>query len=573
MKRLGISITSLLLLSATAYLVVGTEHCTISLTGQSQSVGVGDIFTIGVEACATTAQNYTVQVYLDATLWGSPTTLYMTSPSCSSITMLIPAPVEVGDHQLSVAMHNDSFPTPFRVGLPMLENITCGHVAAPPLSITNSTRRDRVSRAPLVGMEFEPWFTPHNFHWVLAEGAPMVGYYSSFNRRVARLHAYWLWWAGVDYVLVDWTNNLWSKSHWADRGVQAQEIINATTLMFEVYTELRSEGWSTPNIALLPALDNGPSEPIEALQEEVDWITKNYLANYSSILQRFENNPLLVLFDGGVRYTPSSHPVNASEWSIRWMASQLQQGPHAAKNGYWSWMDGVLAPIATPSQCSRAPCTNESITITPAYFTAGGWLATSARGKQQGATFLSQVQTAVESKPQNVLVNQWNEFAGQAEGSKAYADIYNTSLGNDMEPLSLTECGYPRPGTVCGGWGYRYLNLLKAGIMRLGGDDTSSTLMAIASPRNGSRVARSFPLVYTTIGPSPSKVTVTCEGQVVGTSMNSPVMVDVSSLGPDVSNCTLQVVAYGVVTNYLGLLDKMDDAKNAPVAVDLSVLF
>ena len=142
----------------------------------------------------------------------------------------------------------------------------------------------------------------------------MVGYYSSYNRRVSRLHAYWLWWAGVDYVLVDWTNNLWSKQHWADRGTQAQEIINATTLMFQVlasacirattlfllacnavvsvahrrfqvYTEMRAEGWRTPNIALLPALDNGPSEPIEALQEEVDWITTNYLANYSSLLQ------------------------------------------------------------------------------------------------------------------------------------------------------------------------------------------------------------------------------------------------------------------------------------------------
>ena len=36
-------------------------------------------------------------------------------------------------------------------------------------------------------------------------------------------------------------------------------------------------------------------------------------------------------------------------------------------------------------------------------------------------------------------------------------------LSNDIEPTSLTECGYVRPGdSGCGGWGFYYLNLLAA---------------------------------------------------------------------------------------------------------------
>lgn len=63
--------------------------------------------------------------------------------------------------------------------------------------------------------------------------------------------------------MVDWTNNLWNVQHWSDRGVYAQELINATIYTFEVYAQLRAQGIRTPNIALLTGLDNGPSESLQ----------------------------------------------------------------------------------------------------------------------------------------------------------------------------------------------------------------------------------------------------------------------------------------------------------------------
>jgi len=61
------------------------------------------------------------------------------------------------------------------------------------------------------------------------------------------------------------------------------------------------------------------------------------------------------------------------------------------------------------------------------------------------------------------VVCQWNEFAGTRNGAKEYADSYNVSLSNDIEPISLTDCGYVRPhDRSCGGWGFFYLNMLSA---------------------------------------------------------------------------------------------------------------
>lgn len=117
-----------------------------------------------------------------------------------------------------------------------------------------------------------------------------------------------------------------------------------------------------------------------------------------------------------------------------------------------------MAPIPTPLPAGEQPPSpgikNEALTVTVAYFNNGGWLAPTARGKRQGATFLQQMAYATTVRPQVLLVNQWNEYAGQPEkAGTEYVDIYNATLGNDMEPTSLTECAYVRPNNRrCGGW-------------------------------------------------------------------------------------------------------------------------
>ncbi len=47
--------------------------------------------------------------------------------------------------------------------------------------------------------------------------------------------------------------------------------------------------------------------------------------------------------------------------------------------GLWSWMDGSLAPIPTFYNG-----TVEALTVTPAFFSTGGWLDSTAYGRLGG---------------------------------------------------------------------------------------------------------------------------------------------------------------------------------------------
>ena len=100
----------------------------------------------------------------------------------------------------------------------------------------------------MVGMEWEPWFTKHNVVWTLHEAVPLIGLYDSFNPLVVLQHMYWMLDAGVDFIIVDWTNNLWGKAHWSDRDLYAQELINATTFTIAEYQRLHSLGYDTPKV-------------------------------------------------------------------------------------------------------------------------------------------------------------------------------------------------------------------------------------------------------------------------------------------------------------------------------------
>ena len=60
----------------------------------------------------------------------------------------------------------------------------------------------------------------------------------------------------------------------------------------------------TPQVVLLLGLDNGPTEPMSCLNEEVQWIADNYLTNYSSSLWvEYLGKPLLSILDSAGIYT------------------------------------------------------------------------------------------------------------------------------------------------------------------------------------------------------------------------------------------------------------------------------
>jgi hypothetical protein len=348
----------------------------------------------------------------------------------------------------------------FPVGRPMPKGLKVSNTVL----VRVMKRRFMVRTDPrhLVGIEYEPWFTPLNATWDTAEAIPIEGRYDSFQEAVIRQHCLWFDKMGINYLLIDWSNNLWGKERWADRAPGVNQLIRSTTLLLNTYAKMRREGIPTPQVTLLLGLDNGPTTTITALNEEMNWVYANLVQNpkYKGLWLNYEGKPLIVLFNGGgPGFLTGKPPIDQSKFTVRWMTSQLQYNPDVAKDGYWSWMDGSIHPI--PTYHDGKP---EAITITPAFFGDGGWTYPQAMGRRNGATYLEEFQYAMTIRPKFLLICQWNEFAGQAIGAgygpkhDQFVDCYNVPLSNDIEPTSLSACAY----RGCGGWGFRYYNLTRA---------------------------------------------------------------------------------------------------------------
>ena len=241
-----------------------------------------------------------------------------------------------------------------------------------------------------------------------------------------------------------------------------------------MYAGLHAEGWDVPRFIILCGLDNGPTTPLPALADELDYIASAYLGNATAggadSFVELDGRPLVLIFDG----TGADHSsYSNANFTIRWMASQLQTTPDFAKRGIWSWMDGTLEPEITLSPSNAS--VQEAATLAPAFFAAGGWLNSAlAVGHSGGLSLLAELAyvlgaTQGESPTHASSLTflnmcQWNEFAGTPNGpaGTTYADSYSPDLSNDLEPTSPWAPAYQRPGDVRagGGWGYTGLNAL-----------------------------------------------------------------------------------------------------------------
>ncbi|MGC8632138.1 MAG: hypothetical protein ACP5T2_07005, partial [Thermoprotei archaeon] len=119
-------------------------------------------------------------------------------------------------------------------------------VATSSYMIEQSTK-NAASRT-LIGMEYETWF-PYPMGWGLREATPILGTYSSSDPAVIRQQAEWLTWAGVNFLIIDWSNNVWqssppSKDNWHNRIAFA--IINSTSALLMEYHLMTQMGLPHP---------------------------------------------------------------------------------------------------------------------------------------------------------------------------------------------------------------------------------------------------------------------------------------------------------------------------------------
>ena len=112
-------------------------------------------------------------------------------------------------------------------------------------------------RAPVaerkVGIAYSTW---HNTQpWGKTWGSPMLGQYLSKDPDVIRQHAHWLVSAHVDFIYIDWSNDIdTGNSAVAGQGRQ-RYLEEATTTLFDEYARMREH----PEVAVMIGFPGQPS--------------------------------------------------------------------------------------------------------------------------------------------------------------------------------------------------------------------------------------------------------------------------------------------------------------------------
>ena len=412
----------------------------------------------------------------------------------------------------------------------------------------------------LVVMDWEPWFTPLNARWDTAEAIPVIGQYASDNPDVIRQHLLWLHYIGINSIMVDWSNNLNGQPAFQLSPGVAQ-LVHSTDELFKTAAAMRRAGFHVPRIFFLLGV-NGLPDNTTAENAQIHYLTSRYLKNvqYKKLYSCYLGRPLLVILNGsGPTYQKNQKQLDDSDFTVRWMWTQ-DQVVHYERLGYWSWMDGCLHPLVTKREGQA-----EAMTITPAFFAPDGWTLPGTYGRLNGWTYVTQWADAISAKPDVLLVNQWNEFAGQAVGAgygtnhDRYVDTYNRELSDDIEPTSMQLPGI----RSVGGWGYKYLNLTRAAVEIYTSRDTTSTLLAISRP-NVSATEHSLSVNVAWIGKPPHLLTVYLDSHRLGTvAATSTITVPIRHLAPGAHE--LEVLAPGCICHF-GISRMHEDLPHVTVA-------
>jgi hypothetical protein len=332
----------------------------------------------------------------------------------------------------------------------------------------------------LICVQWEPWFTPLNCYWQTAEAVPLMGFYDSSVTDVARQHLLWFIESGVDTILADWSNHIWTAKSWGEIGPGSWQLIATTTLMMDELAKMRAEGYEVPKMTLLTGVSNVRPEGPTAVNGELKYIWDTYVANpkYEGLWQYFDGKPLVEVLNCDASYLKEGLAAKLDDrFTVRFVGVS-QDVSKLNEMGLWTWMDWQR-PVPT-----MAGGVAEGMTVSCGSFGGEGWLGSTARGHRNGATIVEDFAVALRDRPRFLHLHQFNEFAGQAEGQgygpkhSIYVDSYSANLNDDFEPTSMTAPAYRSKG----GWGYYYLNLVRALVDLYRQARPETTVVALAEP-------------------------------------------------------------------------------------------
>jgi hypothetical protein len=296
-----------------------------------------------------------------------------------------------------------------------------------PPGVTPAPARER-----LVAVSYSNWFHDKQTDWNNEWGIPKLGYYQSTDRSVIRQHGLWLAEAGVDFILLDESNDLGADwlHHTGDPRSLAR--LEATAALFDEWSSMERApkisiflGGNPPNV-----FDNG------RLRRKADEIHELFVSNsrYTQRIQTYMGKPLLVIFigpssTGRLAGSRDGWPNGTPSWddprfTVRFMGGFVTDQPNlmgpnnVSRYGYWSWED--RGPPSIPIYLGHP----EAVTIVAAW--AGESRIHPPQGRDNGKTFRRDWQYARRIGPRIALVTTFNEWWR--------GEQHNAELSRDIEP-------------------------------------------------------------------------------------------------------------------------------------------
>lgn len=266
---------------------------------------------------------------------------------------------------------------------------------------------------------------------------PLLGKYTSLDSpETLKAHAELLYDADVDFVLVDWSNNVdydfYNKKDY--RGGRARNdfetIELGTTQMFESWSKLEH----SPKIAVFIGCPNDESAIKDGrLQKKADQVYREYIEKeeYKDLYQTYLGKPLLVVYLGTPALAQSrlAKLWNDDRFTVRFLTGYIGQQSmynnktRAATQPIWSWeergqqcyaVNGDTVECMTVQSAWRS----QDSPGDPNYIEAGL--------RNNGDTFLKMWARAMAFGPQIVLCPTWNEYS---KGEQPTPEI-----NKDLEP-------------------------------------------------------------------------------------------------------------------------------------------
>ena len=308
----------------------------------------------------------------------------------------------------------------------------------------------------LAGMFYTTWHG--HIPWKDVWGTPLGGPYLSTDEKRMELHAQWLECAGIDFILVDWSNN---NDYLYPNDGDHRNIEESTVKLFEVFNRIGSP------IKIAIMIGNGP---VDVMQRKVDSIKELFLSTEENQDRYFnyKGKPLVVKFQSVTNTV--NNPENMdfdSSITIRSMGAFLTQlsRVNSDKVGYsphWSWEDRYTDDInyvisVDPKQLDVSDYSNdvppsdafEATVITPAcrgeplqcpnFVPDHPWDCSALRqGRQNGRFLEERMDNAIKAKVPMVLVGTWNEFkTANEQKSPEFSKDFEPTEELKFEPLEL----------------------------------------------------------------------------------------------------------------------------------------